>query len=101
MAFVTATTAWGIACTINTATAADNVVVAKSVPIKVGAIVCGGAATTDITTVKDGDGNKVWQGCALVGQSNSIVFPKSQTLNGIWVGFAGATTGWCNIIYAE
>ena len=101
MALVQSTKAWGIAVTINTGTAADNVVLAGKTSIKLGAIICGGAATTDIITVKDGDGSKVWQGCALVGKSDSIVFPKGKTFNGILVGFAGATTGWCNLVYAE
>jgi hypothetical protein len=101
MAFVTSVKPWGIACSINTGTAADNVVVAKGTNIKVGALICGGAATTDIITVKDGAENTVWQGAALVGKSDSIVFPKGQMLDGILVGFAGATTGWCNIIYGD
>ena len=101
MALVTSTKAWGIAVTINTATAAANVVVANKVPIQIGAIICGGAATTDIITVSDGAGDRVWQGCALVGKSDSIVFPRGKTLHGITVGFAGATTGWCNLVYAE
>lgn len=101
MAFVTSVKPWGIACTINTATAADNVVVAKGTNVKIGAIICGGDATTDITTVSDAGGTKLWQGCALVGQSDSITFPIGKTLDGVLVGFAGATTGWCNIVYAE
>ena len=101
MAFVKSEKAWGLACTINTATAADNVAVDLKAPVKVGAIICGGAATTDITTIKDGYGDRIWQGCATVGTSNSIVFPQGKTLHGIWVGFAGATTGWCNIVYSE
>ena len=101
MAFVTSKKAWGIACTINTGTAADNVVVANKVPVKLGAFICGGAATTDIITVSDGAGDQIWQGAALVGKSDSIVFPRGKTFHGILVGIAGATTGWCNLVYAE
>jgi hypothetical protein len=99
MAFVTSVKPWGIACTINTGTAAGNVVTTDNV--NVGMIICGGAATTDIITVSDGAGTLVWQGCALVGQSDSVTFPTGQRFSGITVGIAGATTGWCNIIYAS
>ena len=100
MALVTSLKDWGIAVSINTATAADNVVSPKGTSVRVGAIVCGGVATTDRITVKDGSGDMIWQGAALVGQSDSIVFTDGQRLDGITVGFAGATTGWCNLIYA-
>ena len=51
MALVTSTKPWGIAVTINTSTAADNVVLEKGNTINLGAIICGGAATTDIITI--------------------------------------------------
>jgi len=103
MALVTSEKAWGIAVTINTATAADNIVVGCKKPTKLCSIICGGAATTDIITVKDGDSNLIWQGCALVGQSDYLTIPSptGKTFYGILVGFAGATTGWCNLVYSD
>lgn len=101
MAFNTSRTSWGVACTIDTSTAAGNIVVGKGTMIPVSAIVCGGAATTDIVTVTDFAGNKLWQGCALVGQSDKITFTPPANVDGLKVGIAGATTGWCSIYYAQ
>jgi len=103
MANVNTVKPWGLACTINTATAAasTNVIYGKGSPLRVSVIVCGGAATTDIIRVTEADGTQIYQGCALVGQSDKIFFPEPIYLDGLCVGFSGATTGFCNIFYSN
>ena len=103
MANVNTKKPWGVACTINTATAAAalNVVYPKGTAVRIGAIVLGGAATTDRITITEADGTMVYRGCALVGQTDKITFPTTVYLDGMCVGFAGATTGFCNIFFSN
>lgn len=101
MAFISTKTSWGVACTISDATAAANVVFSPGSFINVGAICCGGAATTDIITVTDAAGNYLFKGAALVGQSSNITFAPPVRVDGLKVGIAGATTGWCSIYLAS
>jgi len=99
MAFIATKTSWGIACTISAATAAANSVEVAGTPVRIVSIVAGGAATTDIITVTDAAGNKIFVGSALVGNSTNVNFATPVIADGLKVGFAGATTGWCSIVY--
>lgn len=94
-------TQWGLSCTCSGGTAAagaaTTTIVSKGTVLNIQAIACGGAATTDITVVTDITGKKIFQGAAIVNTLDSITFPKGLISDGLILGFAGATTGFCNI----
>ena len=102
MAFVGTQTAWGYYCTITSATAAGNVLVAKGTRVMISGISVCGAATTDIVTVSDGDGNILFKAASAgTNGSTSLTLAGPITVDGITVGIAGATTGFCSIYVAE
>jgi len=102
MAVIGTERTWGLACTCTGGTSAAEPIVGRGANIAISAIVCGGAATTDIVTVYDGSGNLFWQGCSVVNSTENITFGNNPPrLDGLKVGCAGATTGWVNIIFAS
>ena len=101
MAVIGTEAGWGMACTCTGGTSANEVIVKRDTQVQVAALICGGAATTDIITVADGSGKMLWKGAALVGQTNNITFGNQPVrMDGLMVSCAGATTGWVNVIYA-
>ena len=98
-------TQWGYFCTCSAGTAAAGAATTKIVPkgthLSVQAIACGGAATTDITTVQDGNGKQVFKGAAVVNTLNSLSFSDPIRVDGLTLGFAGATTGYCSIYLSK
>lgn len=66
--------------------------------IKLAGISCGGAATTDIITVQDGEGVLLYQGAAVINTVISLPLGGPIRVSGLQVGFAGATSGFC-ILY--
>lgn len=101
MAAVLVQTAWGYSITCTGGTAVTAVVVSKSTRLKIAAIACGGAATTDIITVSDANGVLVFSGAAVVNTMSSISPSEPITTDGLGVSFAGATTGYCNIFLSR
>ena len=99
------TKSFGLYCTCSGGTAAAGDATTTIVPsgtrVKIQAIVCGGAATTDITTVHDASGIPLFKGAAAINTLNGVTFPCGLEADGLQVGFAGATTGYCNIFYAK
>lgn len=103
MANVVTETAYGyvVSCTGGTGVPAALLVPKggdQSSSIKIVGIACGGAATTDITTVNDGQGNSLFKGSAIVNTMATLALGGAINVRGLQVGFAGATTGYC-IIY--
>lgn len=101
MAALLTKTSWGysITCTGGTAVAAQ--LVAPGTRLKIAGIACGGAATTDITTVNDGNAVLVFTGAAAVNTMNSLPLAKAINVDGLQVGFAGATTCYVNVYLTE
>ena len=78
---------------------AGTFLVAPTQSVKIAGISCGGAATTDIVTVNDGEGNLIYNGAvATPGTLISLPLGGAIRVVGISVGFQGATSGYC-IIY--
>jgi hypothetical protein len=92
-------TSWGLYATCSAGTSVPVVVSTENIAIS--AIVCGGAATTDIITVQDLSGKYLWKGAALVGQASSFTPAEPIRVEGLMIGAAGATTGWCSVYYAS
>lgn len=65
--------------------------------LKIVGIACGGAATTDIITINDGNGILLFKNTAVINQMASLPLGGPIRVQGIQVGFAGATTGFCTI----
>lgn len=98
MAIDATRTSWGYAVTCTGGTAAATVIVPAGTPLQLQAIVVTGAATTDIVTVTDAAGNLIFRANApSTSGSTSITFPGYIRPEGLKVGIAGATTGWCSI----
>lgn len=92
-------TAWGYSITCTSGTAVPAVVVAKGTRLKIAGIACGGAATTDITTVQDANGKQIFKGSAIVNTEDRLRIAAPIHVDGLAVGFAGATTGYCTIFF--
>lgn len=92
---------WGYVVTCTGGTSVPNVLVPAGTRIAVSAIVCGGAATTDITLVQDSGLTTVFSGAAVVNTMDKFVPAQPILMDGLAVGFAGATTGYCNIFLAK
>ena len=102
MAVIGTEAGWGMVCTCTGGTSAAAVIVAKGNYVPVSAIICGGAATTDVVVVADANGKILWKGAGLVNQTDNITFGNNPPrLDGLVVSIAGATTGWVNIVYAS
>lgn len=98
MAIDAAKTSYGYAITCTGGTAAASVVEKKEVSVSIVGILMTGAATTDIVTVTDWDGNLIFKGVAQnTGGSASMNICRPIRVNGLRVGVAGATTGWVTI----
>lgn len=102
MAISAGTPGWGLYCTCSGGTAASQTIVAAGIPTAISAIVIGGAATTDIITIADAGGNILLKGAAASpGQAATTTFGNNPPrIDGVVVSMAGATTGWCSIVYA-
>lgn len=98
MAIDAVKTMFGYAVTCTGGTAVATVIENKGTIVNIAGITIIGAATTDIVTVSDFDGNMIFKNCAL-GTSNSatISFATPIRTDGLKVRVEGATTGWCTI----
>ena len=94
-------TSWGYVVTCTSGTSVPTVLVKPGTRLSVNAIVCGGAATTDITTVQDANGRSVFVGSSIVNTMDKFAPCQPIFMDGLAVGFAGATTGYCNIFLAK
>lgn len=94
--YVTCTGGTGTPVSLSTTVGGNGVIPTQS--IKLAGISCGGAATTDIVTIQDGEGVLLYQGAAVVNTVISLPLGGPIRVTGIQVGFAGATTGYC-ILY--
>jgi hypothetical protein len=90
-------TSWGFAVRCSSGTAVPAIVTNPEENLCIQGIACAGAASTDITTVQDGAGNLVFLGAPIVNNLHSITFPSGIRVDGLKIGFAGATTGSCMI----
>lgn len=88
-------TSFGFVITCSTGTSVPVTVVKGS--LKIVGIACGGAATTDIITVNDGNGILLFKNTAVINQMASLPLGGPIRVMGLQIGFAGATTGFCNI----
>jgi hypothetical protein len=100
MAIAVVQKSWGYAVTCSSGTAVPAIAIPKDTAIRIIAIVCGGAATTDITTVTDASGTQLMKGSAIINTVFTLAPGFPITVDGLQVGFAGATTGYCNIFVA-
>ncbi len=103
MSVDTTKTAFGFALTCTGGTATATIVSGAEVGkrIYVSGIVCGGAATTDITTVTDGNGVVVLVAAGTLSIPFQTSWATPVNFDGLKVGIAGATTGYCNIFVAS
>lgn len=99
MSIDTTKTAFGFALTCTGGTAAATVVSGAELGkrIRVSGIICGGAATTDITTVTDANGVVIFVGAGTISVPFQTSWASPVSFDGLKVGIAGATTGYCNI----
>jgi hypothetical protein len=98
MALTITQAAWGYCISCSGGTTVPVLISASpNDSIKIAGIACGGAATTDITTIQDAQGNLVFKGASVVNTMNTLPLAAPVRLTGLYVGFAGATTGYCNV----
>ncbi len=93
-------TQWGfyVTCTGGTGAPVTIPGIKQGQSLKLAGISCGGASTTDIVTVQDANGILLYQGAAVVNTVISLPLGGPIRVQGIQVGFAGATSGFC-ILY--
>lgn len=105
-------TAWGFSVVSSGGTALSSLtsIVPKGIRLKVSAIaICYpvSATTADTMTVADGDNVRLFSstgnasGVAVQFSPTVIEFPRPITVDGLRVGAAGATTGYCSIFLAN
>jgi len=102
MALDAARTTFGYAITCTGGTAAAQVIVGPTNTgnqiVQINGIYMTGAATTDIVTVTDFSGNCIFRSCATNTNGGAwITFNPAIRVDGLKVGVAGATSGWCTI----
>jgi hypothetical protein len=93
MAVIGTKTAFGMVFTCTGGTAASAVIVPKNTSLRVVGVSFAGAATTDIVTISDADGNFFAKGMGSTGMNPNISFALPVRIDGIQVAMAGATTG--------